>query len=132
MAGTRYSVDILAGTGLRSQEPNNPIPNGSTVPSYEQVNFGVSHRFENAPGGPIEVRADLINVFDEVYLLRSGSGLGVFASQYGPRRTFFVGVRKLSGPTSGCAFFLPSTFRKPCRRHRRLSSCCTLRSSTRS
>jgi outer membrane receptor protein involved in Fe transport len=92
--GTRYSVDMLAGTGLRSQEPNNIVPNGSTVPSYEQVNFGISHRFENAPGGPIEIRADVINVFDETYLIRSGTGIGVFASQYGPRRSFFMGVKK--------------------------------------
>jgi outer membrane receptor protein involved in Fe transport len=91
---TRFSVDVIAGTGLRTQEDNNPIPNGSTVPSYEQVNFGVSHRFADAPGGPITIRADLINVFDEAYLIRSQSGVGVFSSQYGPRRTFYVGVRK--------------------------------------
>jgi hypothetical protein len=94
--GTRYSVDIVAGTGVRTTEPNvSPgVFNNGTVPSYEQVNFGVSHRFEQAPGGPIEIRADLINVLDEVYLLRSQSGIGVTAPQYGPRRTFFMGVRK--------------------------------------
>jgi outer membrane receptor protein involved in Fe transport len=92
--GTTYSVSLIAGTGVRTQEANNPIPNGSTVPSYEQVNLGVSHKFDQAPGGPIEIRADLINVFDEVYLIRDQSGIGVFAPQYGPRRTFFVGVRK--------------------------------------
>jgi outer membrane receptor protein involved in Fe transport len=94
--GTRYSVDIVAGTGVRTTEPNvSPgVFNNGTVPSYEQVNFGVSHRFEQAPGGPIEIRADLINVLDEVYLLRSQSGIGVAAPQYGPRRTFFMGVRK--------------------------------------
>ncbi len=92
--GTRYSVDMIAGSGLRAREPNNIVPNGSTVPSYEQVNFGVSHVFADAPGGPVTVRLDLINVFDEVYLLRSGSGLGVFASQYGPRRSLYAGVTK--------------------------------------
>jgi outer membrane receptor protein involved in Fe transport len=91
--GTTYSVDIVAGTGVRTQEANNTIPNGSTVPSYEQVNFGVSHKFD-APGGPIEIRADLINAFDEVYLIRQQSGIGVNAPQYGPRRTIFMGVRK--------------------------------------
>ena len=97
--GTRFSADIIAGTGLRSQEDSNTIPNGSTVPSYEQVNLGISHRFEDAPGGPIEIRADIINVLDEVYLLRSGSGIGVFAPQYGPRRSFFIGIRKFFGPS---------------------------------
>ncbi|HXP76713.1 MAG TPA: TonB-dependent receptor [Stellaceae bacterium] len=90
---TRFSVDIVAGTGLRTTRSNGPI-NGGTVPSYEQVNLGVSHRFASAPGGPITVRVDLINVFDEVYLLRSQTGIGVFAPQFGPRRTFFAGVSK--------------------------------------
>ena len=92
--GTTYSVDLIAGTGVRTQEVNNTIPNGSTVPSYEQVNFGVSHKFDQAPGGPIEIRADLINAFDETYLIRQQSGIGVNSPQYGPRRTFFMGVRK--------------------------------------
>jgi outer membrane receptor protein involved in Fe transport len=93
---TTYSVDLLAGTGVRTTEANvtDGTFNNGTVPSYEQVNFGVSHKFDQAPGGPIEVRADLINAFDETYLIRSQSGIGVSAPQYGPRRTFFMGVRK--------------------------------------
>jgi outer membrane receptor protein involved in Fe transport len=94
--GTRYSVDIIAGTGVRTSAANvtDGTFNNGTVPSYEQVNFGVSHRFEQAPGGPIEIRADLINALDETYLIRAQQGIGVAAPQYGPRRTFFVGVRK--------------------------------------
>ena len=91
--GTQYSVDIVAGTGVRTQEANNTIPNGSTVPSYEQVNLGVSHKFD-APGGPLEIRLDLINALDEVYLIREQSGIGVNAPQYGARRTLYMGVRK--------------------------------------
>jgi outer membrane receptor protein involved in Fe transport len=40
------------------------------------------------------VRLDVINLFDTIYQIRSGSGIGVFASQYGPRRGFFLGVSK--------------------------------------
>ena len=97
--GTRFSVDLIAGTGVRTTR-DNAAPgefNGGTVPSYEQVNFGVSHRFEDAPGGPIEIRADLINAFDETYLIRSQAGIGVAGPQYGPRRTFFLGIRKFFG-----------------------------------
>jgi outer membrane receptor protein involved in Fe transport len=93
--GTRFAVDIIAGSGVRTDNGN--APNGGSVPSYEQVNFGVSHRFEDAPGGPIEIRADLINALDEKYLIRSQSGIGVNAPQFGPRRTIFVGVRKFFG-----------------------------------
>ncbi|HEY3917680.1 MAG TPA: hypothetical protein VGL83_07790 [Stellaceae bacterium] len=42
----------------------------------------------------VEARADLINALDEVYLIRQQSGIGVNAPQYGPRRTFYLGVRK--------------------------------------
>ena len=95
--GTRFSVDILAGSGVRAD--NGSAPNGGSVPSYEQVNFGISHRFEDAPGGPIEIRADLLNVFDEKYLIRANSvgATGVNAPQFGPRRTFFLGIRKFFG-----------------------------------
>jgi outer membrane receptor protein involved in Fe transport len=43
---------------------------------------------------PITVRLDVINLFDDIYQIRSGSGIGVFAPQYGPRRGFYVGVSK--------------------------------------
>jgi TonB dependent receptor/TonB-dependent Receptor Plug Domain len=91
--GTRFSLDIIAGTGLRTTPPGETINNG-TVPSYEQVNMGISHRFEAAPGGPITLRLAVINLLDEKYLLRSQTGIGVFANQYGPRRSVFAGLTK--------------------------------------
>jgi outer membrane receptor protein involved in Fe transport len=90
--GTRFSLDLLAGSGLRRD--NGAAPNGGALPSYQQVNLGVSHRFERAPGGPIVVRVDLINLFDEVYKIRDGTGVGVGAPQFGPRRTVFAGIKK--------------------------------------
>jgi outer membrane receptor protein involved in Fe transport len=90
--GTRFSGDLLYGSGLR--QDSGGIPNGGSVPPYLQVNLGVSHRFDEAPGGPIELSLDLINAFDQVYEIRSGTGVGVFAPQYGPRRTLFAGIRK--------------------------------------
>jgi hypothetical protein len=33
-------------------------------------------------------------MFDTTYLIRSGTGIGVFAPQYGPRIGFFLGVSK--------------------------------------
>jgi outer membrane receptor protein involved in Fe transport len=89
--GTRFSGDLIYGSGLRQ---DSAVPNGAAVTPYLQVNFGVSHRFNDAPGGPIELSLDLINAFDRVYEIRSGTGVGVFAPQYGPRRTIFAGLRK--------------------------------------
>ena len=70
------------------------IPNGQTLPSYVQVNLSLSHKFENAPGGPLTLRFDVINVADKTIELRNGTGVGVFAPQYGPRRGFFGGISK--------------------------------------
>jgi hypothetical protein len=92
--GTRFAVDIVAGSGLRSEPANDPTYNGETVPSYEQVNLTITHRLDHVWGGPIDLRLAAINLLDEVYLLRSQTGVGVFADQYGPRRSAYLGVSK--------------------------------------
>jgi outer membrane receptor protein involved in Fe transport len=104
--GTRAGFDLIYGSGLRGDlslpttvtYPDgsvlDAIPNGSHTPGYVQVNLSLSHRFDSVPTGPYEVRLDVINLFDEVYEIRDGSGVGVFASQFGPRRGFFVGLTK--------------------------------------
>jgi outer membrane receptor protein involved in Fe transport len=92
--GTRFALDMLAGSGLRTQNPGDTTFNGGTVPNYEQVNFNISHRFDTAPCGPITLRLTVINLLDENYLLRSQTGIGVFANQYGPRRSVFASITK--------------------------------------
>jgi outer membrane receptor protein involved in Fe transport len=91
--GTRIGGDLIYGSGLRSTGPDG-IPNGDHLPGYVQVNLSLSHRFEGGPVGPIELRADLINAFDEVYEIRNGTGVGVGAPQYGPRGGLFFGITK--------------------------------------
>jgi outer membrane receptor protein involved in Fe transport len=90
--GTTFSADMIYGSGLRQDAGN--VPNGGTVPGYIQVNLGVSHRFEDVPSGPIELSLNVINVSDEIYEIRSGTGVGVFAPQYGPRRAIYASIRK--------------------------------------
>jgi outer membrane receptor protein involved in Fe transport len=92
LQGTRLNADLIYGTGLR--EDAGDIPNGGAVAPYLQLNLGASHRFEKIFGGPIEVNAAIINVTDRIYEIRSGTGVGVFAPQYGPRRAFYAGIRK--------------------------------------
>ena len=88
--GTTLSASMIAGTGLRTGDANI-----DTEPPYAQFNAGIAREFllPNDPK-PMTVRFDVINVFDTVYQLRSGTGIGVFAPQYGPRRGFFLGVSK--------------------------------------
>jgi outer membrane receptor protein involved in Fe transport len=90
--GTRFSVDAIYGSGLRTDGADG-IPNGSTVPSYTQVNLGLSHDFNLVSATkPTTLRFDVVNLFDTVYEIRDGSGIGVFAPQFGPRRGFYFGV----------------------------------------
>ncbi len=52
--GTRFSADMVFGTGLRDdlQLPDGSvIPNGDHTPSYTQVNLGLSHAFRLAGSG---------------------------------------------------------------------------------
>ncbi len=54
---------------------------------------GLSHEFKWLDGAkPTTLRFDVVNLFDSIYEIRDGSGIGVFAPQYGPRRGFFVGI----------------------------------------
>ena len=86
---TTLSTDLLYGSGLRR---NGATPNGDHVPGYVQVNLGVSHVFKFAGINDLTARFDVINLFDEQYEIRDGTGVGVGAPQFGPRRGFFVGL----------------------------------------
>ena len=86
--GTKFSASMIYGSGLRDG-----FANTGTVPSYTQVNLGVSHDFNIvSPTKPTTLRFDIVNLFDTIYQIRDGSGIGVFAPQYGPRRGFFFGI----------------------------------------
>jgi outer membrane receptor protein involved in Fe transport len=89
LCGTKISSDMIYGSGLRTGDANI----GTEAP-YAQFNASISHEFGMPDGKPLTVRFDVINLLDTVYQIRNGSGIGVFASQYGPRRGFYVGISK--------------------------------------
>ena len=82
-------VDVLFGSGLRTG-----FANTGTEPEHYPVNVGYQHVFypSGTDKNAVAVRFDVLNVFDENYQLRNGSGLGVEAPQYGQKRTFLVGM----------------------------------------
>lgn len=85
---TTFSANMIYGSGLRSG-----FANTDSLPSYTTVNLGVSHDFFIvAPNKPTTLRFDVVNAFDKIYEIRDGSGIGVFAPQYGARRGFFTGI----------------------------------------
>lgn len=104
---TRFSADFLLGSGLRANLPLPPgettpysgtgIPNGQSLPQYTQVNTGLTHLFRFNSGGTLTARFDVINLFDKGYQIRNGTGVGVGAPQYGPRRGLFFGLSKSLG-----------------------------------
>jgi outer membrane receptor protein involved in Fe transport len=97
--GNHYSTQVYAdaiyGSGLRQDggsEPNDPaapIPNGASVPQYYSINLGAAQSFKLHHNQMLTARIDVVNLTDDIYQLRSGTGVGVNAAQYGERLGFF-------------------------------------------
>lgn len=86
-SGTRLNGNLLFASGLR-----NGFANTTSLPSYAVLNLGAGRRVNF--NEPVEARLVLNNVFDRVYEIRDGTGVGVFAPQYGLRRGVFFGLSK--------------------------------------
>lgn len=84
-SGTKYSADAIYGSGLRTGDNNL-----NTMPAYLQVNGHISRDVNFGAAGKVNLRLSLVNMFDEVYQISNGSGIGIGASQYGPRRTVYL------------------------------------------
>jgi outer membrane receptor protein involved in Fe transport len=93
---TLFTTSLIYGSGLRSGDLESTppvVPNSEHTPPYVVVNVGVAHDIKWSPEAkPLTVRFDIVNLFDTIYELRTGSGIGEFAPQYGARRGFFVGL----------------------------------------
>ncbi len=87
--GTRLNGDLIFESGLR-----NGFANTTSLPSYTVLNLGMSRKFALQGIGPLEARLVMTNVLDKVYEIRDGSGIGVFAPQYGLRRGLFAGITR--------------------------------------
>jgi outer membrane receptor protein involved in Fe transport len=89
---TRFYLDLLYGYGLRKG-----FANTEKEPPYYPVNLGLEQVFhtKSDPIKAVKLRFDCLNVADEVYQLRDGSGIGINAAQYGQRRTFLGGLSML-------------------------------------
>jgi outer membrane receptor protein involved in Fe transport len=81
----RLSSEFLYGSGLRRG-----FANTKSVPDYGTVNLGLQ-RIVKIPKWPgsFKIRLDIVNLFDKIYELRDGSGIGVGAPQFGQRRGFY-------------------------------------------
>jgi outer membrane receptor protein involved in Fe transport len=99
-SSTRVYADAIYGSGLRADgggtedgtPTGNPIPNGTTVPAYYSVNFGAEQSFKIRAKRILKARIDVVNLTDNSYQLRDGSGVGVNAAQYGARIGLFGSI----------------------------------------
>ena len=51
----------------------------------------MSHAFGSGQR-PLTARFDVINLLDKAYEIRNGTGIGVFAPQWGQRRSLYGGL----------------------------------------
>ena len=80
----KITSDFLYGNGLR-----HAFVNSRKLPAYETVNLSLQRAFTVPKVGTFKVRFDIVNLFDKIYELRDGSGIGVGAPQFGQRRGFY-------------------------------------------
>jgi len=59
------------------------------VPEYSTVNLSLQRNLKIPKIGLFKIRFDVVNLLDNVYELRDGSGIGVGAPQFGQRRGFY-------------------------------------------
>jgi len=85
--GTKVYADLIYGSGLREG-----FANTGSLPGYATANIGIEHTFKIPHLGVWKARFDIVNLFDKVYEIRDGSGIGVAAPQFGQRRGFYGGL----------------------------------------
>jgi hypothetical protein len=95
--GTRVYLDALYGSGLRQDggpfdAAGDPVPNGATVPNYYTLNCGAEQALKINNTQKLKARIDIVNLTDHAYQLRSGTGVGVNAAQYGARFGLFGSI----------------------------------------
>jgi outer membrane receptor protein involved in Fe transport len=85
----RAYTDFLYGSGLRAG-----FANKIELSPYCPVNLGIEYTWNTRSGGfrQLKLRFDCLNVLDEPYELRNGTGVGIAAPAYGARRAFYGGL----------------------------------------
>ena len=86
---TRISLDDIFGSGLRQG-----FANTGHLSWYDTVNLGLTQHLGVFDDKGVNLRLAVINLFDTAYELRSGTGIGVGAPQFGARRGYFAGLSR--------------------------------------
>lgn len=86
--GFLFTADGIWGSGYRRG-----FANSGQLPPILQFNAGIVRGVKLPYIGEAECRLSVINMFDHVYQIRNGTGIGVFAPAYGPRRALYGGIK---------------------------------------
>jgi outer membrane receptor protein involved in Fe transport len=89
LKNTLLHTDFLYGNGLRAG-----FANFDKLPDYWTMDAGLEHIWHLRRAGikELRLRFDCLNLFDQVYEIRNGTGIGIAAPAYGPRRAFYAGI----------------------------------------
>ena len=68
------------------------MPNGKALPGYYTFNLSAVQTIRTGYVGQTQLRLDIINLLDQKYEIRNGTGVGVGAPQFGLRRTILAGL----------------------------------------
>jgi len=85
--GTTLGLDSHFGSGLRDG-----FANTSHLQPYGTFDVSVEQKLDLIPHDETALRLSVVNLMDSEYELRSGTGIGVGAPQYGARRGVFGAV----------------------------------------
>jgi hypothetical protein len=88
LKNTRIHSDFLYGNGLRAG-----FANLEKLPQYWTDNVGVEYvwHLNSRKIREVKLRVDCINLFNEIVEIRNGTGVGIAAPAYGPRRGIYAG-----------------------------------------
>jgi outer membrane receptor protein involved in Fe transport len=86
--GYLLTLDGIYGSGLRTG-----FANTGNQPFYIQFDVGIVKGLTIPRLGRFDARLAVVNLGDWIYQIRSGSGIGVFAPQFGPRRAVYAGLK---------------------------------------
>ena len=83
------SIDGIYGSGLRHNDYN-----ANKLKSYYQVNFALARDIDLYKANNINARLSALNILNQKYKIRDGSGIGVESPQYNAGRVFYLTLSK--------------------------------------
>ena len=93
--GIAYNLHgfLLTANGYYQSGLRRGFANTGNLPYYIQLNLGIVKKLVLPNIGGVELRLVMQNANDRIYQIRNGTGIGVFATQYGPRRAILGGIK---------------------------------------